>query len=180
MNIGIRLRRIRRIQGRTLQQVADQAKITKSLLSKIENGSSMPPIATLTRIAKALGVDIAALLSNSKQEGAIYIAASDTSKTTLTNKGYDFFSFANERPDKLMHVYLFTAKKGQVKRQALSHRGEEFIYILKGRTRYTVGNTQYTLKAGDALYFDSEEDHDLDPISDNLKYLAVFCDRAKK
>ena len=168
------------MQRRTLQDIADRADITKSLLSKIENGKSRPPIATLTRIANALGTSMSALLSEAEHKGPILIPADETLHTTATDKGYNFFSFANQRSAKLMQIYLFTARKGEVTAQALSHPGEEFIYILKGRTRYRIGNTQYTLKAGDGLYFDSEEDHDLDPISDEVKYLAVFCDRPVK
>jgi transcriptional regulator with XRE-family HTH domain len=177
---GRRIRMLRRTQRRTLQDVADKAAITKSLLSKIENGKTMPPIATLTRIANALGTSMTSLLSQGDQRGPIFIPADETYKTTETNKGYSFFSFANQRSSKLMQLYMFTAKKGKIIPQALSHPGEEFIYILKGRMRCKVGDIQYTLKPGDSLYFDSEEDHDLDPISAEVKYIAVFCDRPRR
>lgn len=166
------------MQGQTQQAIANKADITKSLLSKIENGKSMPPIATLSRIAKALGVDIASLLSETHGNGPIYIPADETTKAISTDKGYDFFSFANQRSDKLMQLYLFTARKDKIKKQALSHSGEEFIYILEGCMHYRVGNMQYTLKPGDSLYFDAEEDHDFAPITNEVKYLAAFCDRS--
>ena len=165
------------MQGRTLQEVSDRADITKSLLSKIENGKSAPPIATLTRIAKVLGVGVSSLLSDADQGGAVFVPAEDARKTVKTDKGYSFFSFAGQRHNKIMQVYQFSARKGEVKPQALSHRGEEFVFMLEGCMRYSVGSTQYTLEAGDALYFDSEEDHDLESVTDDVKYLAVFCDR---
>lgn len=165
------------MQGRILQEVSDKAEITKSLLSKIENDKSKPPIATLTRIADALGVGMTSLLSDSDQEGTIYVPAKKTREKTTTDKGYEFFSFASQRADKLMQVYLFTAKKGGVTSQPLSHRGEEFVYVLSGSMHYMVGKTQYTLEAGDGLYFDSEDDHDFQPISDEVNYIAIFCDR---
>lgn len=175
--IGERIRTLRRMQKRTAQEIADGASVTKSLLSKIENGKSVPPVATLSRIAKSLGVSVSSLLDESKAAGAVFIPAAATREMTKTAKGYEFFSFANDRPDKLMQVYLFDARKGKIAKQPLFHTGEEFVYLLKGRARYTVGNVQYTMNAGDALYFDSEQNHDFEPLTEEVKFLAVFCGR---
>lgn len=175
--LGERIRKLRRIQRRTLQEIADEAGITKSLLSKIENGKSTPPVATLTRIAKSLGADASSLLAEDEVGGVVFVPAAATRNTTKTAKGYEFFSFANERPRKLMQIYVFEARKGRIKQQPLFHSGEEFVYVLKGRARYSVGNVQYTLNVGDGLYFDSEQDHDFEPLTAEVKFLAVFCGR---
>lgn len=179
MTIGERLRKIRRTQGRTLKEIAGNSNITVSLLSKIENNKSQPPIATLTRISSALGVSTSSLLSDDDEPGTIFVPAKNTAQTTRADKGYEFFSFATQRPSKLMDVFLFSAKKGEVTPQAMCHSGEEFIYVLSGKMEYSVGSAQFTLKAGDALYFDSEADHDLQPLTKEVKYLAVFCSRPK-
>ncbi len=179
MEIGARLRKIRRLQQRTLQDVADRSDITKSLLSKIENGKTSPPVATLTRIADALGVKVAQLLADGTDSTTVHTPAEALAKRnmTATDKGYSFFSFASRRTDKAMQVYLFEAQRGKIKPQALSHSGEEFIYVLDGEMQYTVGNVQYRLGPGDSLYFDAEEDHDLQPISKTVRFLAVFTER---
>jgi Cupin domain./Helix-turn-helix. len=165
------------MQRRTIQEIADGASITKSLLSKIENGKSAPPVATLSRIAKSLGVSVSSLLEKGKASGTVFIPAAATRDKTKTAKGYEFFSFANGRPDKLMQIYVFDARKGKIAQQPLFHTGEEFVYVLKGRARYTVGSVQYTLNPGDALYFDSEQNHDFEPLTEEVKFLAVFCSR---
>ena len=61
-----------------------------------------------------------------------------------------------------------------VKKQALKHRGEEFVFVLEGRMKYRVGATEYTLGPQDSLYFDAEEEHDLEPLTKRVRYLAVF------
>jgi len=58
--------------------------------------------------------------------------------------------------------------------------GEEFIYVLAGKMKYRVGNIEYTFGQGDSLYFDAEDEHELDPISKQVKFLAVFVERQKK
>lgn len=176
--IGARIRRVRKRQGRTLQEVADACGFTRSLLSQIETGKTMPPIATLTRIGEALGVPISALLSDDVQASTQHtprerIRAADF---VTTNKGYRFFALAASRPEKLMQPLLFEARRGEVTPGPLRHTGEEFVYVLEGEMRYRVGPVDYHLREGDSLYFDAEQDHDLTPITERVFYLAVFCD----
>ncbi len=49
--------------------------------------------------------------------------------------------------------------------------------MLEGEMKYRVGSVEYVLRPGDSLYFDSEDQHDLQPISRRVRYLAVFSER---
>lgn len=178
MGIGTRIRRLRLGQGRTLQQVADACGFTRSLLSKIETGRTSPPVATLMKIAAALGVKAAALLDEASAPGAVVERAKDLDRKKLlrTASGYRFFPFAAGRVEKLMQPYLFVARRGEMKRHRLSHCGEEFVYVLTGRMRYRVGGTVHELGKGDSLYFDAAEEHALEPITAEVTYLGVFAE----
>ena len=77
-----------------------------------------------------------------------------------------------------MQPFVFVAERGKIKPGAMAHRGEEFVYVLEGQMRYSVGGTTHTLGPGDSLYFNSEEEHDLEPLTAKVRYLAVFADRA--
>ncbi|HBC87031.1 MAG TPA: XRE family transcriptional regulator, partial [Lentisphaeria bacterium] len=155
--IGRRIRKSRRLQNRTLQDIADVCGFTKSLLCKIEAGKTIPPVSTLSKIASALGVQVANLLSDEGNAGNVFTPASKTAQKsmTMTDKGYSFFAFASEKQGKIMQPYLFVAEKGKVKSKPLSHPGEEFVYVLEGSMKYRVGAVEYTLARGDSLYFDS-------------------------
>lgn len=178
MDLGSRMRKIRIRQGRTLEAVARQAGCTRSLLSKIETGSTRPPVATLTRVAGALGVPVAAFMEEAGQKSTVFMRHRDLNqqRPVKTDQGYRFLTLAGTRPDKLMQPFLFTARKGEVKRHRLSHRGEEFIYMLEGEMQYRVGDIEYRLRPGDLLYFDAEEEHEVIPVSKQVKYLAVFTE----
>ena len=43
----------------------------------------------------------------------------------------------------------------------MAHRRgvEEYIYVLRGRMRATIGNQRVTLNQGDSLYFQADADH---------------------
>ncbi len=61
--LGMRLRHARRVAGLTLLQLAQKAQGSESFISKIENGSATPSLASLHRLAVALQTNIAALTS---------------------------------------------------------------------------------------------------------------------
>lgn len=175
-----RIRTLRRFQRRTLKDISERCGFTVSLLSKIESGKTVPPLATLSRIANALGVSLGDLLEPQNEKAAIFTpaAAANTEEGwTRTDKGYTFRALAAERANKLMQPILFTARRGEIRPGPLSHSGEEYIQVLEGSMRYQVGAMSYTLNAGDSLYFNAEEEHDLEPLSEVVRFLAIFCDR---
>lgn len=178
-DVHARIRTLRRVQKRTLKEVAAQCGFTESLLSKIESGKTTPPLATLARIAAALGVGLSDLLDGERTVSTVSTPAADLEKRapTRTGKGYGFHVLAAERAGKIMQPFLFVAAKDGVQPGTLSHSGEEFIYVLEGRMRYRVGATTYTLGPGDSLYFDAEEEHDLEPITEQVRFLGIFTER---
>jgi len=182
MSIGRHIRKQRKQQNRTLDAVAQQVGITKSMLSKIETGKAMPAVATLTRIAAALGVEVSSIIDQANGIATVFTAAVEAAKAPLipTEKGYDFFPFASRRVNKAIQAYLFVARKGKMTRQPLSHAGEEFIYVLTGRMKYRVGNVEYTMGPGDSIYFDAEDEHDLQPVTDEVRYLGIFVDHSNE
>ncbi|MFS0722543.1 helix-turn-helix domain-containing protein [Paenibacillus sp. 1P07SE] len=181
MSIGSRIRLIRKEQKRTQEEIADSCGFTKSLLSKIENDQSTPPVSTLVKIATALGVRVSDLIEEESKQTTVYNTSEhyrDRSKWIKTSKGYSFFAFASERRDKLIQPYLITARKGEVRQHGFTHEGEEFIYMLEGEMNYKVGPTQYTLYPGDSIYFNSLEEHLLYPITDEVTYIAIFTQKS--
>ena len=178
MDIGVHIKKLRTHQNRTLQEIADACGFTKSLLSKIENGVVIPPVATLSKIAKALGVKISVLIEEGQKVGSFFTPTDliTESGRVKTDKGYSFFTFASEHQNKKMQPFLFTARKGEVVEHHVSHEGEEFIYMLEGEMKFKVGNVEYVLKPGDSIYFDSIEQHGVMPISVEAKYIDVFVE----
>ena len=174
--LGQRIRRLRVQQGQTQGDVACACGFTKSLLSKIETGNVLPPIATLVKIADALGTNLAALIEDDNKGGADFCSLCDAvSSMVLTEKGYSVFPFAVSRSGKKMQPFLFEVRRGEVKHHSLSHTGEEFLYVLEGEIQFRVGNIEYGMRAGDSLYFDATEEHGVKAVSEVARYLDVFC-----
>lgn len=175
LKIGTHIRRLRLQQRRTQQEIATACGFTKSLLSKIESNAVTPPVATLVKIAKALGSTVSALMEAEGYVGTVHTPADEALRGTVkTERGYWIYPYATHRKDKRMQPFLMIAKKGEVKEHHLVHEGEEFIYVLDGQMKVQVGNAEYRLSAGDSLYFSSADEHQVIPLSDKATYLNFF------
>ena len=63
-----RIRAQREARGWSLSDLAERAKVSKAMLSKIERGEASPTAATLSRIATACGLTMAALFEAASGE----------------------------------------------------------------------------------------------------------------
>lgn len=176
MDLGLRIKKYRTQQKRTQQDIADQCGFSKSLISKIENGKVVPPIATLVKIGQALGVKVSNLLDDDRHQGVVYNSADKITEKSVvrTEEGYSFYTLAADYTNKKVQPLLMIAKKEEVIDHSLSHDGEEFVYVLEGSMKYKVGDVEYTLKEGDSIYFNSLLEHKIKPITDEVKYINVF------
>ena len=174
-DMGDRIRILRSNQKKTLQEVADGCGLSKSMISKIENGKTIPSVATLVKIAQVLETTISVLLEKEGWAKAVVNTQAEAMEHLVnTEKGYAIFPYASTFHGKKMQPFLFKATKGEVIPHQLSHEGEEFIYIINGEMHMEVGEIEYLLKKGDTLYFSSLQKHGITPVSDEVVYLDVF------
>jgi quercetin dioxygenase-like cupin family protein len=57
------------------------------------------------------------------------------------------------------------------------HRGEELIYVLRGKIELTLGDDQVMLAAGDSVYFDASVPHRARALSAGAEALVVVAPR---
>jgi transcriptional regulator with XRE-family HTH domain len=176
MEIGRLIKKIRLQQKRTQQEIADLCGFTKGMLSKIENEKVVPSLATLSKLAKVLGVKVSTLLENEGTQTASFTPDVYKNGTDFitTERGYSFFAAAADYTDKKMQPVFVIAKEEELKKHLLTHEGDEFIYVIKGEMIFRVANTEYILKAGESLYFDALQPHGLQKVSAETHYLNMI------
>lgn len=83
--IGREIARRRRALGMTAKQLAEESKISPAYVSKLEKAQSVPTIAVLTRIAKALKTDISNFLETEELDRKLltYLADSNLGQFSL-------------------------------------------------------------------------------------------------
>ena len=160
--IGDHVAAMRTQLGMTLEQLATATGFTKSYLSKIENSKKVPPIGTLSRIARALKTDMTEILRTQENgHGFCVVRVKDRQPVVRggTAFGYDYQSLAHTRAHKKMEPFLFTFPSEIDKYVFFEHEGEEFIFVLSGKVEWQAGGEKVILKPGDSIYFDSRLPH---------------------
>lgn len=66
IQVATAVRDLRRVRNLSQRQLAGRMGVPRTYISKIENGKAMPTLSSLERLAKALQVDISALLRDAK------------------------------------------------------------------------------------------------------------------
>jgi transcriptional regulator with XRE-family HTH domain len=181
LKIVKKIRSIRLQRKLTLQQVADRTGFTRSYLSMLESGKKSPPIATLSRIARALDVDIAAFFEQKTPENRITVVLKGEREVVVRDGstfGYVYESVAPAKRQKIMEPFVITHPPG-IEGSWSDHEGEEFLYVLEGKVRFFYGEKEYILEEGDCIYFDGSIRHRGDGIGDGpAKTLVVISQPA--
>ena len=175
--IGENIRTLREAAGLTLTAAAEKAALTKSALSKIETGQTSPPIATLLRIAGALGVSIVQFFNEEQKDPSFVLTRKDKGNILTRDGsqfGYSYEALCLAKRNTGAEPFLLEIKPGDPA-GTFHHDGQEFIYMLSGRMGVTIGSEQMTLDPGDSLYFDSHIEHSTKVIGKKpAKFLCVF------
>jgi len=181
-SIGLNIRRIRLAGNRTLTALAHEASLTKSTLSKIENGQVSTPISTLLRIAKALDVPIAEFFSEEKIEPDYVLTKKGEGKIVQqdgSKHGYAYEALALGKADKSVEPFLLTINPHDPPGE-FYHEGQEFIFMLSGIMEFTIGDTVLKLQEGDSLYFNSGITHKTQNLGQTpATFVCVFMQNSK-
>lgn len=186
--LGQRLRNLRKMQDRTLEDIAQEIGLTKGYLSKVETGRQIPPLATLSKLAKALSVDLADLVdeNNSRQDTSykgVSVVRADERRNVIrgaSSFGYDYQSLVQNAAGKHMSPFLFTFPSQILKEVVFEHPGEEMIFVLSGIVEFEVGEETFELRPGDCIYFDSRLRHRGCGKNGEAKALVVLYDPSNR
>lgn len=179
--LGQSIRQARQRAGRSLADLARKSGFSKGFLSKIENGKSQPPIATLMRLAEALDVPLSAFFDGAppaSTPGGVLTRAKDRQVHAHDReRGYAFERLAVASPYALT-PYIFHLAGEQAAPPGLRHPGEEVVHVLRGELDYLVGTTVHRLRRGDTLVFDAAQLHGAIKLPNKTAtFLAVFAGR---
>jgi transcriptional regulator with XRE-family HTH domain len=159
VDLGARIRALRVAQGATLRHLAAQAGVTESFLSQVERGVASPSIASVQRIARALGQTIAELFATDDRAGSLVRAGE---RRAVAYQGLGAIDeFLTRNTDGRLQVILSTIEPGGgTGDEAYTHDSdEEVVVVLEGRLDLWVGPEHYLLETGDAVTHQSRVPH---------------------
>ena len=155
--IAKNIRKIRREKGLTLKQLSARSKVSISMISKIENSQTFPPITTYIKISSALGVSFSDLITDDNKDIDISIVRANE-RPMISKKTYIASPLAYKKGKKEMEPFMVYYSKRK-KFTKLCHENEEMIFVLEGTLEFKYGKKIIILQEGDCVYFNGKIVH---------------------
>jgi transcriptional regulator with XRE-family HTH domain len=159
VDVGERLRDIRQLRRATLRTIADRAGVSESFLSQVERGRASASIASLRRIAGALGVTVADLFEPSGPPQPRVLRRNERPSLSFGILGRKHLL----TPRPLQHLEVFVGELdpgGSTGAEPYAHGdSEELFVVIAGSVQLELGGSIYELESGDSIDYRSSTPH---------------------
>ncbi len=166
LQLGQRVRELRKARKWTLEQAANQAGLARSTLSKIENEQMSPTFDAVKKLAEGLGISIPQLFTPPKNDqvlGRMAVTRTGEGKPFLTAT-YEHELLASTLTRKSMLPYRARVRARDIAEFSgwVRHDGEEFLYVLSGVAMfYSEFYEPVEMRRGDSAYYDAAMGHNV-------------------
>lgn len=159
MPVGHKVRRLRRLAGQTLEQVARETGVTVSVLSTFERTSHGLSLTALHAVAHHFGTTVSILCGeDSSAPNESLVRHGEWPRWPATTSGVTVQVLAEGA--KQMQCHRFQLAPGASSEGAYQHDGEEFIFVLSGALEIVLdGDRFFELNTGDSFTFESHRPH---------------------
>jgi len=159
LDVGQRLRAIRLLRRLTLREVADAAGVSESFVSQLERGRSSASVATLQRLAAAVGIEISDLFADESESGPRVLRHQERQLLEWGHLGRK--ALLTPKPfHSLEAVAASFDPGGSTGNEPYTHGdSEELLLVLAGRVHLQLGSELLDLSKGDSVNYRSSTPH---------------------
>ena len=149
--VGPRLRQLRTQRQMTLVSVAETTGISKSTLSRLENGQRRPTLELLLALSTAYRIPLDDMVAAPEVgDPRIWLRPGQVKGRTVIP--------LTRQPDGVQ-AWKIVIPSSKVVPELRTHDGHEWIYVLSGRMRLVLGDEDKVLGPGEVALFDTQEPH---------------------
>lgn len=165
-----RLRELRMERGLTLEDVAREASIGVSTLSRLESGKRRLALDHLPRLAAALAVSTDELVREPAAEDPRVRGSSHT------RHGVTYWPLSRRGPAGGLHTFKIrvSPRRHKAPAELPVHEGQEWIYVLSGRLRLVLGERDFTINPGEAVEFSTWTPHWFGAVDGPVEAIMMF------
>jgi transcriptional regulator with XRE-family HTH domain len=150
-DVGQRLRRLRGQRGITLVALAEATGISKSTLSRLENGQRKATLELLLPLASAYRVPLDDLV------GAPEVGDPRIRLKAYTKSGSTVIPLTRHAGG--VQAWKIIIPPSNTKPVLKTHEGYEWLYVLSGQMRLILGDRDWVVSAGEVVDFDTRVPH---------------------
>ena len=158
--VARRIVRLRQEKNLTQGKLARLCGLSPAYLSRVESNQAALTLSGLAKVAAALEVPATALLDEETSSAPLSLHHSHEKMKLLRGRGsHAHQMLASNKKGKLMEPLLVDVSRTPSAGRQWAHAGEEFDYLLEGTCTFFYGKERFTLRAGDAVYYDASVPH---------------------
>ncbi len=160
--LGDAVRSLREGQSLSVRTLAKRSGFSPSFISQVEHGQASPSIASMEKIARALGVSMSRFFAGevSPSHGPVIVRSGEARSLASAWSLAEVRSLSHGWAGRRLSPVALTVEPGGRSGGAPSgHSGETFAYVVEGAVELQLADTVRVLHAGDAAHLPSGTDH---------------------
>lgn len=161
-----RLRSMRRTLGLSLDELAARSNLSASTISRIETGKRTISLDILLPLATALQVDLDALLDVRGDDNVVIRPEPD-------HRG-DRTTWMLSRPTGQTLAVKLRLEPTRAKLEQRVHPGHDWLFVIDGRVRLSLGDRDITVAAGEAAEFATMTPHAVAAVDGPAELIMIF------
>jgi len=167
---GEQIRRLRLSKHMSLGDLAAAVDTSRSFLSQIEQGKTLPSLGTLKAIAAALDVTVGSLIDEPATEILEPVVRKGSRpKIERLQAGISLEGLTHREIHKAMEPLMIQLEPHSSSgHENYVHHGQEFAHIVRGKLHIEIDGIPYEMNEGDSIYFDSSRPHRFGNPSDEV------------
>ncbi len=159
--IGAKVAKARAERGWSLATLADRAGLSTAAIHKIEKSGMTPTIASLMKVAAALGKSVGYFVEEVEATRPVTVIRADERSRLYTSKeGLELQNISGRYgPFWVAGAEAIVEPRADSGPDPMSHPGEELVLLLDGSMTFTIDGEPYELQAGDSIHFRTVRPH---------------------
>ncbi|MGQ0674345.1 MAG: helix-turn-helix domain-containing protein [Hyphomicrobium sp.] len=151
------LKRLRKLQGHSLESLAQASGVSRAMLGQIETGKSVPTITLLWKVANALGVSLSALVEGPKPARLVVLPKSAARLVMANGGGFSFRAISAAGFDLGTNFYALTIAPGHSDRfEPQPYASRAALAVAAGTVSVGIGDHDpVELTEGGAILFEA-------------------------
>ena len=158
--IGAKVARARSERGWSLAQLAQRSGLSAAAVHKIEKSGMTPTIASLMKVAAALGKSVSYFVDEPETPDVNVVRGDERARVYTSKRGLDlrnlsgrYGGFAMAGAEAVAEPFADSGPS------PMNHPGEELVIVLEGRMEFEVDGARHELEAGDSIHFRATRPH---------------------
>jgi transcriptional regulator with XRE-family HTH domain len=176
-NIACNLRRIRKSKNMSLDMLAEETGVSKSMLGQIERGESNPTVTTIGKIVEGLKVPFEELIYR-KEENFMLPALSEAPVYKAKKGAYSIHIMLPYDTNRNFEIYQGSIDPN--KTFVENSRGEntwECVTVLKGEVELKIDESDYRIPESASFYFACDRAHTYRNVGDEKAIVNMMVSR---